>query len=587
MASKHEESSKVEHAGERGTVEYIDDVETIQDDNYHGLTSQFVLIYIAIELVAFAAMMTVVTAGLVGSYMAADIGGASQAIWLPQSNAIVTLVFMTPITQLADLWGRRLPLLLASSAACIGSIIVSRSTTMGMALAGNVIASCSFASAPLLFAVASEIVPRRYRPISQAGINGMFSLTGIIVLLAGTYLCQNYLQGWRILWYVCAGASALATLLTFLFYNPPPRVLQASLTLKQKIERVDWVGMFIIPVGLTLFVMALTWSENPYPWSDGHILGPFIVGSLVLMFVIYYEWKIKTDGLFHRQLFKKSRNFALALFAISVEGASFFAVNAFFPTEIGSLFGLDPMDIGIRFSIAFLFATVAAVLVAWYSSRWKAIRVPLLFGFTCFVVAFGTSIAFYAQYASIRNDTNRSIALLMSINAGSSAVLWVASATIGFGLGSVVTPLTTAAQFSAPPELITISTGALLCLRTLGGGIILPVINSVFNSQMRKNVPTNIAERVLPLGLDPEQLGGFIAALNAHNQTEIAAIPGVTPHIIEAGVEGLKTALVSSFRMLWITPLVISALALFVCWFIIDPTEEFTMHVDAPIDEGN
>jgi MFS family permease len=495
--------------------------------------------------------------------MAADIGGSSKAIWLPQSNAIVTLVFMTPLAQLADLWGRRLPLLLASSAACIGSVIVSRSTTMGMALAGNVIASCSFASAPLLFAVASEIVPRRYRPISQAGINGMFSLTGVVVLLAGTYLCQNYLHGWRILWYVCAGVSALATLLTFLFYNPPPRVLQASLTLKQKVKRVDWVGVLTLPVGLTLFVMALTWSENPFPWSDEHILGPFIVGSIVLMFVIYYEWKVKTDGLFHRQLFKKSRNFPLALFAISVEGASFFAVNAFFPTEIGSLFELDPMDVGIRFSIAFVSSTVAALLVAWYSSRWKAIRVPLLLGFTCFIVAFSMSVVLYAQSVNLHNNTNEDIGLLMSINVGSSAVIWVASATIGFGLGSVVTPLTTAAQFSAPPELITISTGALLCLRTFGAGIILPVINSVFNSQMKKNVPANIAERVLPLGLGPEQLGDFITALNAHNQTLIAAIPGVTPQIIEAGIQGLKAALVSSFRMLWITPLVISAIALF------------------------
>jgi hypothetical protein len=105
MALKHEEPSKVEpskvepskvesstveHADERGTVEYVDNIETIQDDNYHGLTSQFILIYIvsilhrermirpyiivltkyslqALELVAFAAMMTVVTSGLVSS----------------------------------------------------------------------------------------------------------------------------------------------------------------------------------------------------------------------------------------------------------------------------------------------------------------------------------------------------------------------------------------------------------------------------------------------------------------------------------------------------------------------------------------
>lgn len=322
--------------------------------------------------------------------MAADIGGSSKSIWLPQSNTIVSVAFMTPVAQVADYWGRKWPLLIACTAACVGSIIVSRASTMEMALAGNTIASFSVTAMPLLFAVASEIVPRRYRPIAQSGINAMFSLTGVVVLLAGTTLCQNYVEGWRILWYVCAAAAALAAVLTFVLYNPPPRELQVSLTQREKLGKLDWVGIALIPVALTLIIVGLTWSQNPYSWDDPHILAPFLLGVAILSFVIVYEVKIKTDGLFHRELFTNGYNFAISLFAIFVEGSTFFTANIFFPMEVGILFEEDPFKIGVRFAVAFLTSTVGSIVVAWYSSWKKVVRWPLVLGFVCFTVACGT-----------------------------------------------------------------------------------------------------------------------------------------------------------------------------------------------------
>jgi MFS family permease len=494
--------------------------------------------------------------------MAADIGGASKALWLPQTATIVAVAFSTPISQVADYWGRKGPLLLACLAVCIGSIIVSRAAVMDMALAGNTIASFSIAAMPLLFTVTSEIVPRRYRPPALGGINAMLSITGIVVLLAGTTLCQNYVEGWRILWYVCAASGALATLLIFFLYHPPPRDLQISLTVKEKLARLDWVGICLIPAATILIIVALTWSQNPYLWDDAHILAPFITGTVMLGFVIVYEAKIKQDGLFHRQLFTQGYNFAIALFAIFVEGATFFTANSFFPMEIAILFGTDAFDTGLRFSVAFFAATAAAMVVSWYSSWRRVVRWPLVAGFICFVVAFGTSLPLHVTVLLLRrmDQADHPAAGMISVDASSTVTTWISALFLGLGLGTVLTPLTTAAQFSAPPQLIAMSTGALLCLRTFGG-ILLPVNNAIFNSGLTKYIPANIAERVLPLGLPREQLGRFIAALSGHNQTAVEAIPGVTPSMVSAGLEGLQLAYVSSFRMLWILPLVLSVLA--------------------------
>lgn len=321
--------------------------------------------------------------------MAEDIGDPGKAQWLPQTNTIITLAFVTPVSQIADYWGRKAPLVVASVVTCVGSIIVSRATNMSMAIAGNVFASTANAVSPLVFAVAAEIVPRRYRSLAQGGMTGMQSSAGLVALLGGTSLCKNYVEGWRILWYFIAGVGALTAVITFLCYNPPPRELQTTLTLNEKLRCLDWVGICSVPIGLTLVVVGLTWSQNPYNWNDAHILGPFILGIAVLAFIIFYEVKIKKDGLFHHELFRKSRNFPLALLQIFVEGSVFFTANTFFTTEVAILFTTDPLQIGLRFSMTFFAAFVASFIVGWYISWQKALRGAMVLGFLSFTAFYG------------------------------------------------------------------------------------------------------------------------------------------------------------------------------------------------------
>lgn len=195
---------------------------------------------------------------------------------------------------------------------------------------------------------------------------------------------------------------------------------------------------------------------------------------------------------------------------------------------------------------------------------------------------------------------------MIGVNEGSSKEMWGLAVILGWGLGTVLTSLITAAQFGTPPELISLSVGALLCVRTFGASISLPINNAIFNSQIQKHLGPGIAAAVLPLGLSPDVLGRFIEALSANNQAALAAIPGVTPEIIQAGVHALQAAYVSSFRIMWIMPLVLSVLALscksqivpitprtprthtdlvlLACLFLANPREEFTMHVDAPVE---
>jgi hypothetical protein len=60
----------------------------------------------------------------------------------------------------------------------------------------------------------------------------------------------------------------------------------------------------------------------------------------------------------------------------------------------------------------------------------------------------------------------------------------------------------------------------------------------------------NIAEAT---ALDPATLENFIPALQAHNQTTLQALPGVTGEIISKGEEAMLNTFVVAFRNVWIS----------------------------------
>ena len=123
---------------------------------------------------------------------------------------------------------------------------MSRATSIGMIISGQIIASLAFGCQSLLYAVASEILPRLWRPMAQGGLNITLGLSGMFTVLVGFTLTKDNPDGFRIFFYICAGVQALAVLICFTCYNPPPRPLQNLLSTKEKLVRVRESLSFIV-----------------------------------------------------------------------------------------------------------------------------------------------------------------------------------------------------------------------------------------------------------------------------------------------------------------------------------------------------
>ncbi|KAL9561724.1 hypothetical protein ACKAV7_014116 [Fusarium commune] len=528
--------------------------------------SKTLICLIAVNMIYLAQLASLVGSGLLANSMGQAVGDTKQTVWYSSCITILTVVLNPPIGQAADYWGRKIILVVLPLTGVAGSIIVSRAQSSGTLIAGFAILGLNFGCQSLSIAVMSEILPRQYRPMGQAAGSVSSALGAIIALLIGGGLLQHgNISNYRIFWYIIAGLYALASLGCFIGYNPPPRDLQASLDVSQKLKSLDWGGYALFTPALVLFCISLSWSQNPYSWDSAQILAPFIIGIVALIIFIFYEWRFKKYGMLHHELWRH-RNFALSLFVIFVEGIAFLSANSYFAFQISLIYDVGFLSVGANFSILFITALVFSPLFGLWSSKRKTLRPPLILG-AVFI------LAFFILLATSKIDTPR-------------YAFWIYPILPGVGLSSIVTLSMVSAQLATTPELIALTSALMTSIRSLGGSVGLAINNAVLNSALEKELPKKVAAATLPLGLPSSSLPALIKALASQNKEAVAAVPGITSEIAQAAVEGMKRGYLVAFQNAWTVAASFCGLLVISCFFIKEQESEFDARIDAPVESG-
>ncbi|KAL2136145.1 hypothetical protein VTI74DRAFT_5198 [Chaetomium olivicolor] len=521
------------------------------DEPIPHLHAKTFLAVFAVCLIYFAQLVSIVGAGVQGQTIGAHFNDTGKVVWFPGAIGIFTVVLGPIVSQAADYWGRKWFLVILTLLGGVGSCIVSRASSINMAVAGFCIIGLAFGTQPLLHVVTAEILPRRWRGWAQACPSISITLGSLLGLFVGAALNRNSnptADGFRYYYYMTMGCFLLAAIICLVAYNPPPLPTQTQLTQAEKLAKLDWIGFFLFSSGLVLFSVGLSYSKNPYPWCDARVSATFATGIALSLALGAYETWIKRDGLFHHGLFSRNRNFPISLFCISLEGLSFFAVNSYFSFQVSVFYEQDAMLVAVRYSFKFIFTALVSCVTAWYCARYRRVRWSSVVGF----------------------------AILMAF--------FVCMATAGRGADHEVWGYAVLMGLSTPPELLSIASGLFISLRSLGGVVGLAIYNSVFNAEM-SYVAEKVGDAVTGEGLAPENAGAFVAALMKHNETGLAGIPGVTPGIIESGVDALMETYTVAFRNVWITAGCFVAVAAIAAAFLVEEKNQFNMRIDNPIEK--
>ncbi|KAK4170503.1 major facilitator superfamily domain-containing protein [Cladorrhinum sp. PSN259] len=536
------------------------------DEPVPRLHAKTFLAVIAVGLIYMAQLVSLIGAGAQGQTIAAHFHDTSKVVWFSAPITILTVVLGPIVAQAADYWGRKWLLVILTLFGAVGSVVVARATSINMLIAGFTIIGVAFGAQPLLHVITSEVLPRRWRAFGQASdmvSNALASILGLYVGGALNRTSDPASDGFRYYFYMTMGLFLAAALLCAIVYNPPPLSTQTEFTTTEKLKKLDWIGYFLLAAGLVLFSVGLSYSKNPYEWSDVRVSGTFAIGLAIAISLAVYETFFKKDGMFHHGLFTGNRNFTIATLCVFSEGVAFFAANTYFAFQVNVLYESDALLVGIRYSLMMITSALAACLTGWYCAAVRKVRWATVLSFLLFT-------AFFAAMANTNRDTNTQT--------------WGYPVILGVALGMTLTTLVTVAQLSTPPELISVASGIIISVRSLGGTVGLAIYNALFVSAM-SHVGDNIAAAVIPKGFPSENLGPLIAALTAHNNTALSAIPGATQGIIGAGAGALLDTFVVGFRHVWIAGSCFVAVAAIIAVFLFDPTKEFNMHIDYPMEK--
>ncbi|KAJ4179768.1 hypothetical protein NW767_014541 [Fusarium falciforme] len=517
-----------------------------------------------ISFVYFSQLTIIIGSGFLAPPIGAFFGDSSKTMWFNQSINLLSVAVCLPVSQMADYWGRKWLLVVLLAIGFAGTMIIARAENIATVIAGFILVGINYGCQPILFAVPSEVLPRSMRPVAQATISISSSIGGYLgLIMGGALLRYNDLENYRIYFYVVAAFFGMSLLGVVFFYSPPPREEQVAFGLKQKLGKLDWIGYVLIAAGLTLFSMALAWSDNPYSWTDAHIIAPFVIGVILIIISIIYEWRIKKDGIANHAVFAH-RNTAIALLALFIDGISFFTANNYFAQQFSMFTKKDLLITGLAFGMLFICGGASPVVFGWVSTKLRIVRIPG-------AISLALIVLFNVLMATVTVSTPE-------------ANYWGYMIFAGIGLGGVTPTFMVAAQLTTPPELIALVSGLITIARSVGGVIGLAINNAIFNNTLSSELPDKIGGAATSLGFPKSSLEMLIAAVISQDSAALAEIPGATADIIDAAQAGRLDAYAVAFRNCWIASACFCLPGVIVALFLKDPRTEFKPHIDAPVE---
>ncbi|RSH79191.1 uncharacterized protein EHS24_001230 [Apiotrichum porosum] len=499
------------------------------------------------------------------SYIGTDLNATAQQQWVPNALSLVQAVGGPVIAFASDTFqARKIILIVSCLFSLVGAAIAPGAKDIYRLIVSQILIGIGFAAAPLAFAIPSEILPRKWRPLAQSLANVAGSLGSLCApLITGALTKKSEHNGWRNFYWIQTAMWGATVICLLVGYRPPKRhSFLDNLTMKQKISRLDLPGMFLLTCALTLLLAGLSLGGNPWPWGDYRVLVPLVLGIVFLVVFAVYEWKGTSTGILHHQLFKR-RTFAVCIVLIFIEGILLFSVMIFYP-QLTTIFTTDPFISSLRQMPYWVAASVCTVIYGFWSSKRRTVRSPVIVGFALLTAG-------VAGLATVQP--------LQSTN----AIIFSGLAGIGFA-GPLIL-LIAAVQLSVPHHLIATATAVLTSSRAVAASVFTAIFGAAVSSEMPVKLPAYTAAAAIKAGLDPQYVSQFVGDMLGGDTSALQSIPGITLTIIEAGKAAVLQANADSFRYVFIIAAPFGAAACLISWFIGDLSDVMNYHVDAPVEE--
>ncbi|KXJ97008.1 hypothetical protein Micbo1qcDRAFT_170757 [Microdochium bolleyi] len=276
-----------------------------------------------------------------------------------------------------------------------------------------------------------------------------------------------------------------------------------------------------LPIGLVL--------SRTLPLSQALSILVIAAGTVLGLLPVIKVIK-EPSWVFHHTFYLQPKQFALATACAFCEGFGFFAAMIYTAYQITGLYDASLFIAGLQLGVAFLSAIIASWSTAWYlTNREKFLAINTL-GLSCL---------------------------------STSIYLWGNPVLLGSGLGITMTTLPTKAQLSVPMEGEPVATSLLISARSLGGVVGVVICDFIFQ-KMVKDGYAAIVQTLQSAGLPVNDAGAVISYLDSLHLIQDLDCPDLTPAVLAASTDILRSSYETAFRRVWIAPCIATVVAVFV-----------------------
>lgn len=450
-----------------------------------GLTPHERKIFIGLLLGMFVAAVSQMMVGPAIPRIIAELGGVEHYSWVAAAAMLTSAATVPVVGKLSDLYGRR-PFYLAGLVIFLGGALLGGcAQSFGVLVAARAVQGMGMGIImPLSQTIIGDIVPARYRGKYQGYMGAVFGVCSVIGPLVGGLITDW--AGWRWLFFLAIpiGLAAMFPIVRFLRITHTP-----------KHAKLDVGGFILLPLALTMGLLAITMGGTTWPWGSTQVLGLF-AGCAVALVVFVVNEMHATEPVLPLRLFR-SLVFVFANLASLAVSMSMFGVMIYVPVFLQGVLGKTPAETGVILMPQSVFMIGTSIAVGHLIARTGRYRVSTLVGG---VILLGGVLG------------------LTQIQAGSRVWLMVAvMAVFGVGLGALMQVFVLLVQNDAARADLGVATSAAQFFRNVGSTLGV----SVFGAVMAARMPGAIA-RHLPPGasvakgpvnagsvLDPQQLAGL------------------------------------------------------------------------------
>ncbi|KAK0380012.1 major facilitator superfamily transporter [Colletotrichum limetticola] len=423
---------------------------------------RMLLAFSALSVCLFVSFIDQTSVSTAVPAIAEDLDTGTATSWIGSSFLIASTAFQLINGRLSDIFGRKNLLMICLVLMAVGDVLCGFSRTKEQLFAFRAVAGIGGGGInSIVMIIVSDITTLENRGKYQGVLGAVLALANGVGPFVGGAVVQE--STWRWVFWMVPIISAPAAV-TILFCLP---LKHRSGNYSEKIKKIDYGGIALNMASTLLLLIPLSGGGVTYPWSSPFVIAGVVVGAVLAVLFVLYEWKLAKLPIMPLRLYHAPH--CSALFGQTfLMGQAYFGNLFYLPIYFQSILNYEPLVSGALILPVIITTSGLSILSGQYMLRVGRYMPCILAGFFLWTLGNGLTILF---------DRDTGLGKMIPI-----------LVVMGAGIGLTLQPTLVGMYANSRAEDRAVTTGLRNFIRTIGGAFGLVISGVILSNTLKRDL---------------------------------------------------------------------------------------------------